>query len=182
MKPVTSMLTVVTFIALMAAANAAELPSCGEFSEKQTTPGASPECAPPTMPNNLAFEVLHGKVPVVKYGFEYYVVLPRSEWNTIEIGQVWFLLTSVVSAIQSLYGENSAVWLIVKPQTARDATALTLADPPPHLLVARARYAWRGQRIEAPAGHFAKPYVLIVYGVPPDASESPVRGRDDGPS
>ena len=156
------MLVLLAAAELASPAAAQEIPSCLEFADKQTAPGASPDCAPINITNAEAFNVLQ-EFKVQKSGYDYFIARRTDEWESLSSSAIWQLLALVVSAIQSLYNENSDVYFIADVGRA----PMFLDEVPQDQIVARAIYPSPSLLLNPtevyPPGHHERMYTLIVY-------------------
>ena len=163
------LLSIVTLSAAMANASyAQELQGCINLAKNKTGSGASQNCAPMILDNDLSFKLikdLNGK----KINYDWYVFIPKDEIKTIKHNMRWQLLSSMVSAIQSLYGENADVFLTTIPESENEKLMLMIGEYPMDKILGHAKYIVPDDLFENnktkkyPEGHHKRLYKLIIY-------------------
>ena len=145
------------------------VPDCYLLVKNEIIPGALPECAPSIISNDSAFKILNDFPvnPVKKIGYDWYVFLPKKEWNKISYNKKWILLFSVVSAVQSLYSENADVYLAIPPKNETEKGLLLFGNYPQENIIGYAKYITGSLEIpdtrHFPPNCHKRTYTLIIY-------------------
>ena len=140
--------------------------SCINEASNRNKAGASTNCAPVILSNDTAFEIIK-TFNVVKVGYDRYIFMKKEKLSKIDYKRKWELIALMVSAVQSLYGENADCYLASLPETEADKTALMLDSYPESRIAACAKYVWPDLKSHPerkwPPNHHERLYKLIVY-------------------
>ncbi len=162
----------VVLVLISARAEAVEIPSCVRLAGEMTSRGAMPDCAPMSLPNDTAFDVLE-EFHVERVGDDYYVLADQAVWDDLEITAIWEMLAYSISSLQTLYDSPCDLTFMSIP-SGYDAVAdgLSLTSLPDDAVVARAIFKSAGELSildEFPYNHSEMRYTLIVYQRPTDS-------------
>lgn len=139
--------------------------SCFDFAEEQTAAAASPACAPFILPEGEAVRLLESmELRPLSSGF--YLVADEDSWAAISKAEIWRTISTVVSAVLAVHGENANVYFIVTPASRAESTLLLEGKYPEERIVAsaifNAKTTKRLRTDDVPDDHFARSYRIDV--------------------
>lgn len=147
----------------MSEAAAQEVQSCAEVAHGKSGPGAA-SCAPWVDEKQAAFEVID-TFGAKKIGHDWYVFWPEKMFKQVSYEKRWLMIAGLVSAIQSLYGTNVDVLVVLPPSGEADRLQLMMGQYPMEKVKAQAKYEWQRTKsnLRYPRNHHERLYTLIVY-------------------
>ncbi|MGE3296125.1 MAG: hypothetical protein AB7I68_02125 [Porticoccaceae bacterium] len=149
------------------ASNSESIPSCYEIVKTKTKAGASPNCAPLIINNDIAFDVINyfnGK----RISYDWYFFVAEKD-SKMTYKAKWDALSLFVSSVQSLYEENSDIYFVIYPESDREKSLINLGQYPAEKIIGYAKYVLPKNPFSSnkdhvfPENHHKRIYKLIVY-------------------
>jgi len=146
----------------------ANIESCFFWAKEQSSPGVSPICAPAMVSEDSARATIKNNPVIKKIKNTWYVFVPYQIKSNYE--SLWFSLSNIISALESLNEGVVDLYLIKTPETAEELSAIKSDTIIQSLYIGQAKKVssneverLTGQKLVFPSSHYNSVYQFVLW-------------------